>query len=213
MIRPSQLLFPVILLIAVVFSLGSCTVQKRRYRDGFYVQHSSQQAHQSSNTLSPKTSDNQLQPTVEWVQRNSNLDTLQTTAATLEQPIASEPHHYTITPPDTFIIEEPPVLTRKQRIKFLLKNKQDENGLLLIPEAKTADSLAIGGIASVILWTVGGLLGLIALIYLIIAMSKWKNAPEGYYSPDNVPLMRRALILALISFLLPTLLIFLLFLA
>jgi uncharacterized membrane protein len=203
------------LFLGVVFTLGSCTVQKRRYRDGFYIEYAGK--HSPEKKSAAETTEKQVAATLpETEVINTPAPETQsqpgkTAASTVEEKQQIAKHKTSV--PDTFIVEEAKKApqTNSERIKYLLKNNQDINGAAIVKEAETANWLMIGGLVSLFIIGIGPLLALASLIFLLIAQSKLNSAYEGQYSPDNHLLIRRTFWPALITFLLPFLIFALIF--
>jgi uncharacterized membrane protein len=195
------------LFLGVVFTLGSCTVQKRRYRDGFYIEYAGK--HSPEKTAAAETTEKQVAatlPETEVVNTSAPETHSQpgkTAASTVEEKQQIAKHKTSV--PDTFIVEEAKKApqTNGERIRYLLKNNQDINGAAIVKEAETANWLMIGGLISLFIIGIGPLLALASLIFLLIAQSKLNSAYEGQYSPDNYLLIRRTFWPALLTFALP----------
>ncbi|MCU0432292.1 MAG: hypothetical protein MUC87_02425 [Bacteroidia bacterium] len=201
--------FRFVLAILVVFAVmaQSCTIQKRRYRDGFYVErHSFTRPQNKPNppaTPSPaETSVKVLPDSVSENPVTGEAGQYAAEPARYTEPAIAETAHR----PDTFIVEEAKDTTNlspKQRARYLLKNNQDRDGLPIVPNVELANVLMLVGWGTTIVVGIGPVIALVSLILLLIANSKLRNAPEGTYSPDNYIVIRRTFWPALICFLLP----------
>lgn len=200
--------FSLLLLLIVLTLTQSCSIQKRRYRSGFYIERNSLTRPQSSaNTTTPADSSDVSAPASassadpQFPDTHSSPQTEK--PARYEQVSISESAHV----PDTFIVEETKenTLTPKQRVKYLLKNNKDSEGLPIVPQAETAFTLMLVGWGTTFIFGFGPLIALISLFFLLAAYSKLRNAPEGTYSPDNYLLIRRTFWPAFICFMLPVL--------
>lgn len=204
MLRCSTLtsfLFTAILLVTLLFN-ASCSIQQRHYRNGFYVEsHGKRQA--TTTPARPSVADRAIENTV------TETAIAEQAVEQAQQPVTVEPTAPAFAPtplapvtvaPDTFIVEEeqPLNLSKSQRIKQLLKKKQDEKGLPIVPLANTAYYFSLIGLATYI-FSVGSILLLVALIMNFIALSNFKNAAEGTYSPDNILLIRRTFLYSVLG--------------
>lgn len=198
------------LLLGVVFTLGSCTVQKRRYRDGFYIEYSGKHSPEKKNAPEvPEKITAANLPEAEQANAapaGNEAETGKSAASPIDDKQQITQHKTSV--PDTFIVEEEQnTQTKSQRIRYLLKNNQDINGAQIVREAEIANGLMLGGLIGLFIIGIGPLLALASLIFLLIAQSKLNSAPEGQYSPDNHLLIRRTFWPAFITFALPFLLI------
>jgi hypothetical protein len=214
MIVPFRSFLVLSLFLGVVFTLGSCTVQKRRYREGFYIEYSGKHSPEKKNT--PETTEQNAETNFPEVDLTNAVPTVneaetgKTGATPVDEKQQIAKHKTSV--PDTFIVEEEQsTQTKGQRIKYLLKNNQDINGAKIVREAEIANGLMLGGLIGLVIIGIGPLLALASLIFLLIAQSKLNSAPEGQYSPDNYLLIRRTFWPALITFLLPFLIFALIF--
>jgi hypothetical protein len=189
--------------------MASCTIQKRLYRPGFYIDRSESgnrgiHTHHSSKkeigepAFSPTDLQDELGKKVEN-QASTHLSKAIDIYDTLQQ--------IEIWPQDTFIVDdENNKLSTRERIRLLLKKKDQVYGEQLVPEAKTANTLMLIGL----FYLLGSVFFMylffpVALVYNIIAWDKYKHEPERY-SATNLVLIRRTFIFLAINILFPFLL-------
>jgi hypothetical protein len=209
MIRMFSFRFSLFLLLAVIMLTQSCSIEKRRYRSGFHVERYSLTRPQTSEKTTPQADSSDASAPASASSGDPRFPDTRSSAQT-EKPVRydqfsiRESAHV----PDTFIVEETKdnSLTPKQRVKYLLKNNKDPEGLAIVPNVETAYTLMLIGWGTTIIFGFGPLIALISLIFLLIAYSKLRNAPEGTYSPDNYLLIRRTFWSAFICIMLPILL-------
>ncbi|MCA6363164.1 MAG: hypothetical protein IM638_09000 [Bacteroidetes bacterium] len=209
MIRLFTFRLPFFYLLLLVTFVQSCSIQKRRYRDGFYIErHSLIREH--NRTVSAKNADSlddasPVKPT-SHTENTSETASPETPAnsTTYNQVSIRESAHV----PDTFIVEEEQgnELSPKQRIKHLLKYNKDPEGLPIVPPLETANTFMIIGLATLVLSGIGPFFAFISLILLWVAYARLRNAPEGTYSPDNYLLVRRTFWISFACMMLPVLL-------
>ncbi|MGL5891186.1 MAG: hypothetical protein ACRC3B_14955 [Bacteroidia bacterium] len=196
------------LLLAVIIVQSSCTIQKRRYRDGFYVEYAGKHSQQKKSTAETTESQAKVAFTdaekINTAPAQTPAQSGKTTVSPVDEKHQLAKHKTAV--PDTFLIEEEEQTeTNSERVKYLLKHNQDKSGAKIVKEAEVAYWFMLAGIATLIIFGIGPILALVSLIMLLIAQSKLKSADYGEYSSDNYLLIRRTFWPALIMFLLPIL--------
>jgi hypothetical protein len=196
-------------LLLVVLLAQSCSIQKRRYRDGFYTErHSLIREQKRAVSITPNDTLDEAPIAVIKRETENTSEVVQS-----EKPAYSPTHNQaTIREsahvPDTFIVQEEKdnTLSQKQRMKYLLKNNKDPEGLPIVPPLEGANLFMIMGLATLVFTGLGPAFALVSLILLWIAYARLRNAPEGTYSPDNYPLARRIFWISFACVMLPVLL-------
>lgn len=204
--------FILFLFLSLVFV--SCSIQKRVYRNGFYVENS---RNNPDKTQANKPIGIPLAKTANSITSNTDSvagiyhhdDSIPVIAKS--SPACMDRN---FAPADTFIVtDDKTQLSRRKRIQSLLKHRSKEYGSELIREADIANTLLLIGF-SFFLLSITWILFPIALIYNVIAYMKYEREPERY-DPDNLLLIRRTFLIAgifmVIPFLLTALIVLLLF--
>ncbi len=179
-------------LVCLVFV--SCSFERRHYRDGFYWDKkqavSQHQQHDNGEQQKQPASVGEVQQTM------GN--------GVVEKPILPASDSLIVAstaknPSDTIYYNVKKTTTTKKTFNALMRQTEDENGLLMYREAKKAAAFLFAGmIFLLVFFPVGVILLIIGLVKCEQVKKKVSLQPD-LYSPDNLKLMNQAMLTGVLA--------------